>query len=131
MVGPSFVVGYMTKKYIVGVFPQQWWSFGGDPERPSTSQLNLQPIAALFFEHGWSVGYSGNILANWKETPGNVWTVPLGIAINKVVKLGRLPVKFGVAGQYMVVRPEPAGQEWNIQIQLAPVLPRLVKGTLF
>jgi hypothetical protein len=30
--------------------------------------MNLQPFAALFFEEGWSVGYSGNILANWKLT---------------------------------------------------------------
>jgi hypothetical protein len=65
MVGPSFVLGYMSKTFILGVFPQQWWSFSGDPNRPSTNQLNLQPIAALFFAHGWSVGYSGNILASW------------------------------------------------------------------
>ncbi len=131
MVGPSFVLGYVSKKFILGVFPQQWWSFSGDPDRPSTNQMNLQPIAALFFPHGWSVGYSGNILADWKATPGNVWTVPLGIGVNKVFKFGRLPVKLGVAGQYMVVRPGPAGQKWDIQIQVTPVIPKLVKGTLF
>ena len=130
-VGPSFVLGYMSKKFLLGVFPQQWWSFSGDPLRPATSSLNLQPIAALFFEQGWSVGYSGNILANWKATPGNVWTVPLGVGVNKVFKFGRLPVKIGVAGQYMVVRPEPAGQKWDIQVVVTPVLPKLIKGTLF
>jgi hypothetical protein len=129
--GPSFVFGYLSKKYIIGVFPQQWWSFGGDSSRPETSLLNLQPIASLFFKDGWSVGYSGNVLANWKGTPGNVWTVPVGIGVNKVVKFGRLPVKVGAAVQYMVVRPEPAGQKWDIQITLVPVIPKLVKGTLF
>jgi len=30
------------------VFPQQWFSIGGDSDRPDTSQLNLQPLAAVF-----------------------------------------------------------------------------------
>jgi hypothetical protein len=40
--GPALVIGYLTKKFIVGVFPQQWWSFdrrlepaGHEPDEPS------------------------------------------------------------------------------------------------
>jgi hypothetical protein len=130
-VGPALVVAYMTKKYIIGVFPQQWWSYAGDPTRPNTSQINIQPIANLFFEGGWNVGYSGNITASWKAPGDNRWTVPIGIGVGKVVKFGRLPVKLGLAGQYMVVQPDPVGQRWNIQLLLTPVLPKLIQGTLF
>jgi len=63
--GPSFVAGYLTKQYFIGVFPQQWWSIGGVHSRPDTNQMNLQPIATIFFGEGWSLGYSGNILADW------------------------------------------------------------------
>jgi hypothetical protein len=129
--GPALVVAYMTNRFILGVFPQQWWSFAGDPSRPETSQINIQPIAALFFPGGWSVGYSGNITANWKAAGGNQWTVPLGLAVGKLVKLGRLPVKIQPAVQYMVTQPGPVGQRWNFQLMLTPVLPKLVKGTLF
>jgi hypothetical protein len=129
--GPAFVVGYLTEKFIVGVFPQQWWSFAGDSSRPDTSQMNLQPFAAWFFGEGWSVGYSGNILADWKASSGNRWTVPIGVAVGKVVKLGRLPVKIQLAGQYMPIRPDNVGQEWNIQLQLTPVIPKLIKEPLF
>ena len=45
--GPSVVVGYLTKQYFIGVFPQQWWSVGGEHGRPDTNQMNLQPIATL------------------------------------------------------------------------------------
>ena len=128
--GPALVVGYLTDKFIVGAFPQQWWSFAGDSSRPDTSQLNLQPIAAWFFPDGWSVGYSGNILADWKASSGNKWTVPIGVAVGKVVKLGRLPIKISLAGQYMVIHPD-GGQEWNIQLQLTPVIPKLIKEPLF
>lgn len=130
-VGPALVLAYMTPKFIAGVFPQQWWSYAGDPSRPNTNQMNLQPIFSLFFEGGWNVGYSGNILANWEAPSNNRWTVPIGVGVGKVVRFGRLPVKIQLAGQYMVTQPDPVGQRWNIQVQLTPVLPKLIKGTLF
>jgi hypothetical protein len=129
--GPSIVAGYLTKRFFVGVFPQQWFSIGGDADRPDTSQLNLQPIATLFFGDGWNVGYSGNILANWKASSGNVWTVPIGVGVGKVVKLGRLPIKIELALQYMPVRPHSTGQEWDVQVSITPVIPKLIKGILF
>jgi hypothetical protein len=130
-IGPAVVVGYLTKEFIVGLFPQQWWSFAGDSSRRATSQMNLQPFAAWFFGEGWKVGYSGNILADWKAPSNNRWTVPIGVELGKVVKLGRLPVSIAIAGQYMVVRPDSVGQEWNIQLQVTPVLPKLIKEPLF
>ena len=129
--GPSVVVGYLTKQYFIGVFPQQWWSVGGEHGRPDTNQMNLQPIATLFFGQGWSIGYSGNILADWTAPSEDVWTVPIGVGLGKVVKFGRLPVKIQLAVQYMPVHPRISGQEWNVQLQITPVIPKLVKGVLF
>ena len=56
--------------------------------------------------------------------------MPVGVGVGKVVKLGRLPVKFTLSLQYMPVHPQD-GQEWNVQVQIVPVLPKLIKGTLF
>jgi hypothetical protein len=130
-VGPAALVGYLSHKWILGAFVQNWTSFAGDSSRPDTNQMNLQPIAAYFLEDGWSIGYTGNILANWKASSGNIWTVPLGVGINKVVKLGRLPVKLSLAGQYMPIHPDDFGQKWNVQVQIVPVIPKLIKGALF
>ena len=129
--GPSVVVGYLTKEFFIGVFPQQWWSIGGEHGRLDTNQMNLQPIATLFFGEGWSIGYSGNILADWTAPSEDVWTVPVGLGLAKVVKLGRLPVKIDLAVQYMPVHPRISGQEWNVQVQITPVIPKLIKGVLF
>jgi hypothetical protein len=49
------VLGYLTKQFFIGVFPQQWWSIGGERGRPETNQMNLQPIATLFFGEGCGV----------------------------------------------------------------------------
>ena len=129
--GPTVVAGYLTKQYFIGVFPQQWWSVGGEHGRPDTNQMNLQPIATLFFPDGWSLGYSGNILANWNAPSEDVWTVPIGLGLAKVVKFGRLPVKLQLAVQYMPVHPREFGQEWNVQVSITPVIPKLIKGALF
>lgn len=129
--GPSVVVGYLTKQYFIGVFPQQWWSLGGEHGRPDTNQMNLQPIATIFFGEGWSIGYSGNILADWTAPSEDVWTVPIGLGLGKVVKFGRLPVKIQLAVQYMPVHPRINGQEWNVQVSITPVIPKLIKGVLF
>lgn len=129
--GPAAVVGYLSEKWILGGFVQNWSSFAGDKDRESTNQMNLQPIASYFLKDGWGIGYSGNILADWNAEKDNRWTVPVGIGVNKVVKFGRLPVKLGIAAQYMPIRPDRFGQMWNIQLQVTPVLPKLIKGTMF
>jgi len=129
-VGPAALVGYLSEKWMLGGLFQNWWSFAGSDKRPPVAQMNFQPIAAYFLPNGWSVGYSGNILANWKDDAGSDWTVPIGMAVAKVVKLGKLPVKFGLGVQWMAVQPDLYGQQWNIQLNLTPVIPKLIRGHL-
>jgi len=131
-VGPAALVGYLSEKWILGALLQNWQSFDGSENRPDTNQMNLQPFAAYFLPSGWSIGYSGNILANWKaDEAGDVWTVPLGLQVAKVVKFGPLPVRLQLGGQYMVHHPDVGGQEWNLQFMVVPVIPKLIKGNLF
>jgi hypothetical protein len=56
--------------------------------------------------------------------------VPVGLSVAKVLKIGKLPLRIGVGGQYMPIRPDLFGQKWNLQITLAPVIPKLVRGNL-
>jgi hypothetical protein len=126
-VGPAALAGYLSDKWILAALVQNWTSYGGSGPQ-TTNGMNLQPVASYFLPDGWSIGYSGNILANWKATGGNTWTVPVGLSVSKVVKLGPLPVRFALGGQYMVVNPKDFGQKWNIQLVIAPVLPKLIRG---
>jgi hypothetical protein len=129
--GPAVMAGYLTKKWIGGVFVQNWTSFSGDSDRPDVNQMNIMPLLAYFLPHRWTVGYSGNITANWEADSGEVWTVPIGVSVGKLVMLGPMPVKFGLAAQYMVCHPSNYGQKWNLQLNITAVIPKLVKGTLF
>ena len=127
--GPAGVFGYLGEHYIIGVFPQQWFSVGGNGSK-QTSQMNVQYFASYFLPHGWSVGSSPNILINWYASDGNKVTFPIGLNVSKVQKLGILPVKFQVQGQYMPVNPSVFGQRWNIQVAITPVIPKLIKGNI-
>jgi hypothetical protein len=128
--GPAGVVGYLGEKFIAGVFPQQWWSTGG-PGSSTTSQLNLQYFASYFLPDGWSVGTSPSLLVNWNANKsGNMLTFPIGATISKVVKIGPLPIRIALQPQYMPVHPDAFGQKWNIQITVAPVIPKLIKGNV-
>ena len=129
-VGPAIGGGYITNKFMIAAFAQQWWSFAGDADRKATSQINILPLIYAFWGEGWSVGYSGNIVGNWKAPGRDVWTVPVGLSIGKVIKLGMLPVQIQIAGQYVAHRPE-FGPEWNVQLEITPVIPRMIKETLF
>jgi hypothetical protein len=111
-----------------GYFHNSWWSVGG-PGKNSTSQLNLQYFASYFFGKGWSVSSSPNMLVNWYARKGqNMLTFPVGLGLSKVRRLGILPVRFAVQGQYMPIHPAAFGQKWNIQVVIAPVIPKLIKA---
>ncbi len=129
-IGPAGVVGYLGDKFIAGVFPQQWWSVGG-PGANTVSQLNMQYFASYFLPNGWSVGTSPSMLVNWyANKSGNMVTFPIGVSVAKVIKLGRLPIRIVVQPQYMPVHPDAFGQKWDIQVVIAPVIPKLIKGNL-
>jgi len=128
-VGPAAVVGYLSEHWILGAFLQNWTSFGGSGPK-ATNSMNLQPFAFYFLPDGWGVGYSGNILADWKASATNAYTVPIGIEIAKVMKIGPVPFKVALAGQWMPVHPTNFGQVWNLQLEIVPVLPKLIKGNL-
>jgi hypothetical protein len=130
-IGPTGLLGYLGEKWIAGVFPQQWWSVGG-PGLNTISQMNLQYFFAYFPAAGWSVGTSPNMLVNWyAKKSSNTITFPIGLNVSKVMKIGPLPVKFAVQGQYMPVHPDVFGQKWNLQLAVTPVIPKLIKGDLF
>ena len=129
--GPAGVFGYLGDKWLGGVFPQQWFSVGG-PGSQTVSQMNIQYFFVYLPGDGWGIGTSPNMLVNWyANKSGNVVTFPIGLNVSKVIKIGPLPVKLAVQGQYMPVHPDVFGQKWNLQFSITPVIPKLIKGPLF
>jgi hypothetical protein len=88
----------------------------------TSRDLDFQP-ASRYFDH---------MLVNWyARKNSNKVTFPIGLNISKVVRIGPLPVKFAVQGQYMPVHPDVFGQTWNLQFAVTQVIPNLIRGNLF
>jgi hypothetical protein len=47
------------------------------------------------------------------------------------LKLGGLPTLLQLQAQYYAIRPDVAGPKWNIQLQVTPTIPALIRRTLF
>jgi hypothetical protein len=128
--GPAAVALHLGRKWIFGVLAQHWWSIGGADDRPQTNQSNVQYFLFRLLPHQWQVGLGPNMTVDWEASDGNEVTFPIGLGFGKLVKLGRLPVKFTFELDYAVVHPDDIGQRWNLRLQMIPVLPSLVKGPL-
>jgi hypothetical protein len=54
----------------------------------------LQYFINYNLKKGWYLGWQPIITANWKATSGNVWTVPFGGGIGRIMKFGNQRVNF-------------------------------------
>jgi hypothetical protein len=129
--GPAAVGLHLGKEWIFGVFPQHWWSFAGNDDRKSTSQTNIQYFIWRLLPDQWQIGTAPNILIDWKADDDDKLTLPVGLGVGKLFKIGGLPIKFILEGQYAVISPDDFGQEWNIRFTVTPVLPSLIKDPIF
>jgi hypothetical protein len=123
-VGPAAAVGYQGKDFITYVFPQQWFSVGGDGRK--NSHMLLYYAFVHVYSNGWSVGTNPSMSVDWEASRGNKLAFPVGLQVGKLRKLGPLPVKFDVQAQYYAVRPQIYGPKWNLQLQITPILPSLI-----
>src|SRR5216684_2591498 len=103
--GPSFIFPTASNSRL----GQNKWEIG---PAGVFGYLGDKWLAGVFPQQWFSVGGPG---------PQNV---------SKVIKIGPLPVKFQVQGQYMPVHPDVFGQKWNLQFAVTPVIPKLITGHL-
>lgn len=121
-IGPAGVVGYHTTRWLAGLIGQQWFSYAGDRDRHSVSELHLQYLAYWFLADGWSLGTDPTLKVNWNAAGGQRVTFPLGPSIGRVVKIGDVPVKLELDLVYAPVHPDD-GQQAAFQFKVIPVVP--------
>ena len=125
--GPAAAVGYLGPEWTVGLFPQHWWSVGGNSQRAEVNLTNIQYF--LYYappwdpKAQWRIGMSPNISINWTAR-GDKLTVPVGLGIGRLFRLGPLPVQVTIEAEYAVIHPDDkAGSRWDVRIYFTPVIP--------
>lgn len=129
--GPSAVLGFISKKWVGGIFPQHWWSVAGSRATPVTSQTNIQYFLARMLPGAWQISMSPNILIDWRADGRNQVTFPLGLGVGRTFRLGGVPIQSTLEFQWMPVHPDDFGQRFNIRFNFKPVLPNLIKKPIF
>lgn len=92
-IGPAAGFTAKSGKLLWGAFNQNIFSFAGDDSMPDVNLSILQPIASFDLGNGWSTGLSEmSATYDWEE---NDWvSLPLGIKLTKLLRLGSTPVQF-------------------------------------
>ena len=121
--GPSVVALTMPGHWVIGALANNQWSVAGwGPE--NQNNFLVQPFVNYNLPHGWYLSSAPIITANWNAEHRDMWTVPVGGGIGRIVKLGgKLPVNFRLAAYDNVISPRN-GASWQLQFQIQFLLPK-------
>lgn len=127
--GPAVVIGYHTKDWVGGVFPQYTFGIGGwnNKNTPDASYLSTLYFFAYNLPDAWQIGFNPTISYDHNASSGNQWNVPVGLFVAKTVKMGKVPVKFQLGVEYSAVSQDAFGQQAQIKFNIIPVIPSLVE----
>jgi hypothetical protein len=120
--GPAAMLFRFGKLWTTGVLAQHWESFAGDDDRADTSQTDIQYVIRRNLGNGWSLGMGPTVSIDWEADSGDKVTFPIGLGITKTLRIGSTPWKIRLEPQYSIVKPDTLGADWNIRLQLAPVI---------
>ncbi len=115
--GPKLVAGVTAKRWVALVLVRNFWSVGGDANRPDVNALLLQYLLFYNLPKGWYLAMEPIITADWTQSNPNRWTVPFGIGVGKFFRIGRLPMTTRAQAFYNAVRPD-FGAKWELRISL-------------
>jgi hypothetical protein len=133
-IGPTGVLGYKTKKWVGGIFPQYYFGVGsrGDQgKKPDASYMNMFYFFIYNLPEAWQVGFNPTINYDNKATDGNQWNVPVGLLVAKTTKIWNRPVKFQFGVEYSVVSQDTFGQRVLVKLNIIPVIQSFIKEPLF
>lgn len=123
-IGPAVAAAYLGEDWTLGIFPQHWWSVGGNDDRPAVSQTNIQYFVYRKLPNQWSLGASPNISIDWTADDDPAINLPIGIGINKTTFFSKVPTRIGVEASYYALRADNGlSPEWGLRISVTPVIP--------
>jgi hypothetical protein len=124
--GPSVVALVQPEHWTIGALVNNVWNFGGESSRPAVNQMLFQYFINYNMKKGWYITLQPIITANWKASSGDVWTLPFGGGMGRIMKIGPQPVNLSF--QFYGNAVYPAGTSpWSMRLQIAFLFPKLTK----
>jgi hypothetical protein len=123
--GPTAVALHLGKTWVYGALINNVWSVSKDEGRRDVNQMLLQPFVNYNFPDapGRYLSFSPVITADWEADSEQRWTVPLGLGIGQILKIGAQPVNLQAAAYYNVEHPDLAAR-WQMRLQVQFLFPK-------
>jgi hypothetical protein len=147
-IGPSVVVLVQPGHWTLGALVNNVWSFAGSnralqvppqllpcgscglpvgaSNTTNVNQMLLQYFINYNLQKGWYITLQPVITANWEAGSGNVWTVPFGGGVGRIMHLGLQPVNI-TAQFYGNAKYPRFGSPWSMRLQIAFLFPKKSK----
>jgi hypothetical protein len=120
--GPSFVVLTMPGNWVIGTLVSNVWSVGGSGDQ-DVNLFTWQYFVNYNLSNGWYLTSSPIMTANWEESSGNKWTVPVGAGVGKIFRIGKQPFNTSAQVFYNVEKPRNVG-DWAMRLQVQLMFPK-------
>jgi hypothetical protein len=128
-IGPAIVALVQPAKWTIGVLVNNLWSVAGPSNRADVNSMTLQYFINYNLKKGYYLTSAPIITANWNAPTGNVWLVPVGGGIGRIMRLGFQPVNVSVQAYGNVKRPDNfPSPTWQLKFQIAFLYPKKRKG---
>jgi hypothetical protein len=120
--GPTGALVYSEGPWFAGVLVTQLWSFAG-ARRTAVNQTSTEMDVSYNFESGWYIQSDPTITYDWSAESRDAWTLPVGIDIGKVTKIGGQDVSFQIGG-YDALKSPTGAPQWIVRAQITFLFPR-------
>jgi len=125
--GPAWAyINTAFKGWQLGAFGFQHWDYANGPgggKKPYVSNHSVQPLIVKHFAKGWYVRCQD---IPWKyDFRTNDWSMPMGPAVGKVLKLGKLPLNvFGAVYYDPFTYDDASSNTWSAKINVTLLFPK-------
>lgn len=120
--GPTGVIVYMKRQWVVGVLANNVWSYAGERDRQRVSAMLVQYFINYNLPLGWYISTSPYITADWQSTNVDRWTIPFGAGVGKTFRISKQAMNATIAAYYNVKRPR-VGPDATLRVAIQFLFP--------
>lgn len=121
--GPAGAVVFQPVWGSASLVVQDLRAVGGDRSRSPLHQFEMDVTVSRNLPGGWYVGSAPAITADWTQTVGQRWVVPLGVMAGRSGTIRRQAIDWNVGVYRLSIRPTDA-PVWQAALQFTALYPR-------
>ncbi len=114
--GPTAALVYVDGPWLNGTLVSHLWSFAGSSTREDVSLTQIEVKFSYQFSGGWYIDTDPVMTYDWKAPSDQGWTIPVGLDVGKVFKIGNQGMSLQLGAYYNAMKPAGTA-DWFLQTQ--------------